>query len=92
MPLERYEAGPCFQGDDGSVNFAMRDASVDMIVPCWISGEVLKHLCGDSNFRDSVECYEACKTAIHTAVSRVFDHKGQPSGLRVTIEDLRNAS
>lgn len=88
MPLERYDPANCFEGEDGSVNFAMRDAAMGIIVPCWISGEALIKLCESAKFRDSVESYEACKAAVHAAASLTYDRMGRPGSLRLELSDL----
>jgi len=88
VPLERYSVGAFFEGEDGSVNFGMRDPDSGLIVPCRVSNESITALCGDEGERHRLEDFESCRDRVEATASTLFDRLDKPGSVFVTTDDF----
>ena len=88
MPLQRYQAGNCFESEGGTVNFGMIDAQSNLIIPCQVTVEAIAKLCGSEGERNGLTDFEECRQKIEAAASALYDRSGGNGMVFVTADEL----
>lgn len=88
MPLNRYDDGRIFEGDDTSVHFGMYKSGTEKkIIPCRVSFEALEDYCGAAD-GDYLGAFESYRGDIESTASKKFDRLIEPDTILVVSADL----